>query len=211
MGMTGSCGDKAALIRRSASLDVAELGRRYRHALASHGLAAPRVVNKTPANWLYRALIHAALPEARVLHLQRHPMDACYAMFKTLFRMGYPYSYSLADLAAYYAAYDRLLAHWCALLPQAVLDVSYEGLVQDQEGGSRRLLAHAELDFEPACLAFHANPASSSTASAAQVRRPMYKDSVGKWRRYEAQLAPLQDALLAAGVDLASPAEVRHG
>ena len=199
----GGSGDKLALIRRSAGLDFAELGALVRSALRSYGHPAPRLIDKTPANFLYLGLIHLAQPGATVVHLRRHPLDSCYAIYKTLFRMGYPYSYALDDLGRYYVAYHRLMAHWRALIPAALIDLDYEDLVQAQPAQTRRMLQHVGLPWEEACLRPQDNPAASATASAAQVRQPVYRTSVARWHRYERQLAPLADLLTRHGIDCA--------
>ena len=148
-------------------------------------------------------LIAAALPQARIIHIRRQPVDACYAIYKTLFRMGYPFSYDLQDLGRYWLAYDRLMAHWRRLLPaDRFLEVHYEDLVANQEAVSRRLVMHAGLPWQDACLAFERNSQPSLTASAAQVRQPIYNSSVGLWRHYENELAPLVAVLREAGIAL---------
>jgi len=201
MHCAGPARNKAELVRNSTALDFRELGQRY----CGHLPDAPalRQIDKTPINFLYLGLIAAALPQARIVHLRRNPMDACYAMYKTLFRMAYPFSYDLGDLARYWLAYDALMAHWRGVLPPGrMLEIDYEDLVVHQEAVSRRLVAHAGLDWEDACLRFERNPQASLTASAAQVRQPMYRSSVGLWRRYERELAPLAAQLRAAGIDI---------
>lgn len=199
--LAGPVRDKSELIRRCAEMDFRALGQAYCETLPAE--PALRVIDKTPANFLYLALVTAALPQARIVHLRRHPMDACYAMYKTLFRMAYPFSYDLADLGRYWLGYDALMAHWRRLLPaDRFLDVSYEALVADQEGVSRRLVTHAGLPWEAACLRFEQNPQPTLTASAAQVRQPIHRDSVGLWRRYEQELAPLRQYFEQAGVCL---------
>jgi tetratricopeptide (TPR) repeat protein len=200
MRLAGPGGDKSALVRRSAAVDFSRLGALYRSGVRSYGLGMPRLIDKTPANFLYLGLIHLALPGAVVVHLRRHPLDSCYAMYKTLFRMGYPYSYSLADLGAYYVAYHRLMAHWRSLIPQAFIDLDYEALVDEQAPQTRRLLQHAGLPWEDACLRPQDNASASATASAAQVRRPLYRSSVARWRAYEKQLAPLAEILTRHGI-----------
>ncbi len=122
-------------------------------------------------------------------------------MYKTLFRMGYPFSYSLDDLGRYYLAYHRLMAHWREVMPEGFIEIDYETLVQSQEATSRELVARCGLEWEDACLDFHRNISPSATASAAQVRRPVYQTSVQRWRAYSTQLAPLADFLTANGVD----------
>jgi tetratricopeptide (TPR) repeat protein len=199
-------GGKRDLVRRSATLDFAGLGRAYSGSIDALGGGAARLLDKTPVNFLYLGLIAAALPKAHIIHVRRGAMDVCYAMYKTLFRMAYPFSYDLDDLGRYFAGYDRLMAHWRAVLPGRFLDVDYESLVADQEGTSRRIVDHCGLDWDEACLSFHRNAAPSLTASAAQVRQPLYRSSVGLWRRYESELAPLKDSLARAGVDVEYPA-----
>ncbi len=199
--VAGPVRDKAGLIRRTADMDLRLLGRAYCETLPAE--PALRVIDKTPANFLYLALVSAALPHARIVHLRRHPMDACYAMYKTLFRMAYPFSYDLGDLGRYWLGYDALMAHWRRLLPaDRFLEVDYEALVADQEGVSRALVAHAGLPWEEACLRFEQNPHPTLTASAAQVRQPIYRSSMGLWRRYEQELAPLRRYFEQAGVSI---------
>jgi tetratricopeptide (TPR) repeat protein len=192
---------KLAMIDRSAGLDHARLGALYRGAIASFGVPAPGLINKTPQNYLYLGLIHLALPGARIVHLRRHPLDSCYAMYKTLFRMGYPFSYSLEDLGHYYLAYHRLMAHWRACVPGSFIDIDYEALVDDQVGVTRRLLSYGALPWEDACLDFHHNPTPAATASATQVRQPIYRSSMRRWQAHAEQLAPLADFLTAHGVN----------
>lgn len=197
----GPANGKADLVRKSAALEFRALGARYCAQLPASG--ALRQLDKTPANFLYLGIVAAALPQARIVHLRRHPMDACLAMYKTLFRMAYPFSYDLDDLARYWLGYDALMAHWRRHLPaERFLEIDYEDLVAHQEAVSRRLVAHAGLEWEDACLHFERNASASLTASAAQVRQPMYRTSVALWRNYERELAPLAARLRAAGIDI---------
>lgn len=191
---------KLALIERSARLDFAELGRQYCRSIEGFGEPAPRLTDKTPQNFLYLGLIHKALPRARVIHLRRHPLDSCYAMYKTLFRAGYPFSYSLQEVGRYYVAYHRLMAHWRGTIAQAFLDVDYEVLVADPAGQARRICDYLGLEWEDGCLAFHRRGGAAATASAVQVRQPIYSSSVGLWRNYARQLAPLADRLRERGI-----------
>lgn len=201
MRATGPAADKLARVRQAAAMNLDAFGRDYLSQLPDGGAA--REVDKTPINFLYLGLVAKALPGARIVHVRRHPMDACYAMYKTLFRMAYPFSYDLADLARYWLAYDRLMAHWRQWLPPGCLhELYYEGLVARQETTSRALVDFLGLDWDPACLAPERNPEPSLTASAAQVRQPVYTSSVGAWRRHAQALAPLQARLAAAGVDV---------
>jgi tetratricopeptide (TPR) repeat protein len=194
------------LIARSAMVDFGALGRDYLARAATAAAVSRRFTDKMPLNYLYCGLIRRALPNARIVHLNRHPMAACYAMYKTLFADGYPFSYDLGEIARYYVAYRRLMDHWQACMPDFILPLRYESLVADQWGETRRLLAFCGLDWEDACARFQDNPAPSMTASAAQVRRPLYDSSVAQWRHYEGQLRELAGLLEAAGIDLAGSA-----
>jgi len=194
--------DKAALIAAAARIDPAVLGAEYLRRVDERDPGKPFAIDKTPLNFLYIGLIARELPTARIVHVRRGAMDAGYAMLKTLFRMGYPFSYSQSDLAAYIAAHARLMAHWRGALPTRLIEVDYEALVRAPEARSRELVAACGLAWDDACLAPHANAAPAATASAAQVREPVHDRSVGLWRRYEVELRPIADALARAGVPL---------
>lgn len=198
----GVGGGKTNLIHAARDIDPKALGEAYMASSRGYGATRPIHIDKTPVNYLYIGLINKALPNARIVHLTRHPMDTLYAIYKTLFRMGCPYSYSLDDLARYYIAYDGLMTHWRGLLGGRLIEVSYEDMVGDQETQTRRLIAALGLDWQDACLNFHENASAAATASAAQVRQPIYKTSVALWRRYETELAPLVERLRAAGIAL---------
>lgn len=191
---------KLGLIEAARATDPAALGEAYVASVAGYGIERPRFIDKTPANYLYIGLIAKALPNAKIVHLRRDPMDNGYALYKTLFRMGCPYSYDLGDLGRYMVAQHDLMRHWRDLLPGRIIEVDYEAVVDDVEGESRRLIAALGLDWQDACLNFHQNQSAAATASAAQVRQPVYKTSVGLWRRYETELAPLAEALRAGGL-----------
>jgi tetratricopeptide (TPR) repeat protein len=195
-------GNKLELIERSAQSDFAALGRFYAEGTLGYGLDSARLVDKTPLNFLYLGLIHLALPKARIIHLRRNPVDSCYAMYKTLFRMGFPFTYSLQDVGRYYIAYHRLMDHWRQVMPGAFLDVDYETLVTGQEEESRRIIEYLGLGWERACLDFHSQSGPAATASAAQVRQPIYASSVGRWRCYERQLTPLARKLREHGIEI---------
>jgi hypothetical protein len=190
------------LVAISATLDFAELGRDYLARASAASGAKGCFIDKMPLNYLYCGLIHRALPRARIVHVFRHPMAAGYATYKTLFKNGYPFSYDLGEIARYYAAYRRLMDHWRAALPGVIHEQSYESLIGDQRGETRKLLEYCGLEWEDACIAFHRNPAPITTASASQVRRPLYDSSVAQWRHYEPQLAELKAGLIAEGIDL---------
>jgi tetratricopeptide (TPR) repeat protein len=191
------------LVMASAQLDFAALGADYlRRVQPRLRQQLPRFTDKLPLNYLYCGLIARALPDAPIVHVTRHPMAVCYAMYKVLFGQGYPFSYDLGEIADYYVAYRRLMEHWRRSLPGRVYDVAYEDLVSDPQGQARALLAAVGLDWEEQCLQSHENVAPVATASASQVRRPIYRSSISLWRRYEPQLAPIRSRLLAAGIAL---------
>jgi tetratricopeptide (TPR) repeat protein len=191
---------KNDIVRASLDVDFAQLGRNYvTAARQAVGRESPHFIDKLPFNFLYCGLIHRALPNARIIHVMREPMDTCYAVFKTLFGQAYPFSYDLKELAAYYIAYRKLMDHWRGILPGLIFDVAYEDVVSDPERQCRRLLAHCELEWEPECLEFYHSKSASTTASAVQVRQPIYSTSIQKWRNYERQLEPLRSRLADAG------------
>ena len=184
----------------SLGLDFAGLGRAYLDAARELAGASPVFVDKLPFNFLYCGYILAALPRARIVHLTRDPLDACYAVYKTLFFGAYGFSYDLDELGSYYVSYRRHMAHWHEVLPGRILDVSYEALVRDPEPELRRLLSWCELPWEPGVLSFHDQDAPAMTASAMQVRRPVNTASIGSWRRAEALFAPLAARFEAEGL-----------
>ncbi len=191
---------KSAFVRATLELDFSELGAAYLALVRASVGPVHRFTDKLPLNYLYAGLIHAALPRAKFIAIHRHPLDACYAMYKTLFASAYPFSYDLMDLARYYVAWDRLMSHWAMDIGSAWLALSYEDLISEQEKYTRTLLSHCGLEWEPQCLDFHNDSRPVTTASAAQVRRPLYPDSVGRWRAYERELEPLIGYLESHGI-----------
>lgn len=202
MGLADRSGDKRGLIETSATMDHAALGAEYLRRIGERGSGAPHVIDKTPLNFLYIGLIARSLPTARIIHVRRGAMDSAYAMFKTLFRMGYPFSYAQEDLARYCIAYRKLMAHWRTALPGRLIEIDYEALIGDQETESRRLIEACGLEWEDECLSFHRNATPVATASATQVRDPIHDRSVGLWRNYRTQLEPLAQAFADAGIPL---------
>jgi tetratricopeptide (TPR) repeat protein len=171
------------------------LGRRYIEETAPIRSGRPRFIDKMPNNFSHVGLIYAILPNATIIDVRRHPMDACFSTFKQYFAEGQSFSYDLEDLGRYYRCYLSLMDHWDAVLPGTVLHLHYEELVRDPETNIRRLLTHCGLEFEPACLAFHETKRPVRTASAEQVRQPLYSSGVGYWKHFEPQLEPLRRAL----------------
>jgi tetratricopeptide (TPR) repeat protein len=189
------------LVMTSAHLDFAALGADYLQRVQPRlRQQLRRFTDKLPLNYLYCGLIARALPDARIVHVTRHPLAVCYAMYKVLFGQGYPFSYDLGEIAACYIAYRRLMEHWQATLPGRLYHIAYEDLVSDPAGQGRALLGAVDLAWEDQCLQSHKNAAPVATASASQVRRPIYTSSVALWRHYASQLEPIRSRLLAAGI-----------
>jgi hypothetical protein len=161
-----------------------------------------------PENFPLLGFVHLILPNARIIDARRHPLDSLLGNYKQLYGGGMDYSYDLEDLAHYYLEYDRLMRHWEQVLPGKILTVHYEDTVLDLEGQVRRILGHCGLPFEEACLRYHENTRTVRTASSEQVRRPIYTEALGTWRRYEKQLGLWQQEL--AGIIAALPDRVRN-
>ncbi|HEY1875272.1 MAG TPA: sulfotransferase [Steroidobacteraceae bacterium] len=182
-------------LRHMPGTQLTALGSRYLAQTAPLRHGHERFTDKLPNNFSHIGLIHAVLPQATVIDARRHPMDACFGTFKQHFAIGQTFSYDLEDLGRYYRCYLSLMDHWDAVLPGKVLHFRYEELVRNPEPSIRRLLEHCRLPFEPACLAFHETRRSVRTASAEQVRQPLYTSGVGHWRHFEKELEPLRRAL----------------
>jgi len=182
-------------VARAAAAQLTALGRRYLEETAPLRTGRAHFTDKLPNNFSHIGLIHAILPHATIIDARRHPMDACLSTFKQHFAEGQTFSYNLSDLGRYYRCYLALMDHWDRVLPGRVLRVQYEELVREPEANIRRLLEHCGLPFDAACLAFHENPRAVRTASAEQVRQPLYSSGVGYWRHFERQLEPLREAL----------------
>ena len=173
------------------------LAEAYLAAMRGRGWkGAPRFVDKTLENHLRVGLIHLMFPRATILHSLRDPVDTCLACFRQLFTTGEQTLYDLREIGEAYVRYRRMMDHWREVLPGRVIDVDHEALAADPEGRIRWLVTKAcGLDWDPNCLSFHETPGAVRTASAAQVRRPIFQTSIHRWRRYEAHLGPLFEAL----------------
>jgi tetratricopeptide (TPR) repeat protein len=160
--------------------------------------AAPtcvRVVDKYPGNFVHLGLIVTLFPRARIIHCRRDPVDTCFSCYFQQFLEPYLFDLDLRHVAQYYSEYDRLMARWREVLPVPMFELRYEVLTSDQEPVTRRLLAFCGLDWDERCLRFHETRRPVLSASALQVRRPMYQTSVGRWKRYEPYLKPLLEEL----------------
>jgi len=184
---------------RAAKADWSDVAARYSR-LAGEGPGT--IIEKLPMNYLYLGAIHRALPRARLVLVSRSPLDGCFAMYRTLFGEAYPFSYDFDELARYYAAYARLIAHWRSDFGDAIHEVRYEALVADPQQVGAALARACGLEWRAAAAEIERNTGASFTASAAQVRRPIYRSSSGRWRRYQRHLQPLIAALRRQSVPL---------
>lgn len=199
---SGSGSDYPESARSLDGIVARRIGRQYLAQLPAAANQAARVVDKMPDNFFNAGLIHLALPNARIIHTIRNPMDTCWSCYSRLFTAGQPFSYDLPELARYYRRYEELMAHWRAVLPSNVMiDVSYEDVVEDLEGQARRLIKFCGLAWDDRCLSFHRNSRTVKTASSVQVRQPLYRTSLQRWRHYEAWLGPLMRELGETGPD----------
>ena len=173
----------------------ARLGRCYINATRQYRRDAPHFLDKNPNNFPSIGLISLALPNARFINARRHPLDTCFSCYRQLFARGQSFTYDLVEIGEYYLEYDRMMAHWHAVLPGRVLDVNYENVVADLAGQVRRMLDFCGLSWEDTCIRFHETERAIRTASSEQVRRPIYDSSIGIWRHYERELAPLIEVL----------------
>lgn len=166
-------------------------------ALKRHAPNARHITDKMPANFMAVGLIHLMLPNAKIIHVKRNPVDTCLSCFTRLFKNKYQgYTYDLVELGRYYVDYVRMMDHWRSVLPaDAFMVVQYEDIVADQATQAKRLIDYCGLKWHDACLSFHKTRRSVRTASLTQVRQPIYTSSIERWRPYEPFLGPLLDAL----------------
>lgn len=194
--IVAQAGGYPAIVQHLSPENELLLGGRYLDAVRPMAGNHRRLVDKMPSNFLFAGLIHRTLPDARIVHVRRDPVDTCLSCYTKLFTREQLFSYDQVELARFYRAYERLMAHWRTLLPaDRFLEISYEDLVADSEAEARRLVAFCGLDWNPACMDFYKTPRTIRTASLNQVRRPIYSSSIGRWRAYAAQLGPMLETL----------------
>jgi tetratricopeptide (TPR) repeat protein len=196
LGPKGGTGAWLDALERMNPADLAQLGdhyveatRRFRHT------DRPRFTDKMPSNWVYTGLIHAMLPRAKIVSVRRHPLGCGFANFSQHFNWGINFSYDLEHIGGFYRAFVRQMAHFDAALPGRVHHVIYEDLVQNTEGEVRRLLDYLELPFDEGCLRFFETSRPVYTPSSEQVRSPINNEGMERWKRYDAWLGPLKQAL----------------
>ena len=193
----------AETLAAGAHCNLANVGAAYVESTRPRTGRTERFIDKMPLNFFYAPLIRSALPNAKIVCLRRNPLDTCLSNYRQLFATSfsyYNYAYDLLDTGRYFAAFHSLTALWRETLAASYLEVRYEDVVNEPEREARRLLEFCELEWDPRCLAFHENPAPVATASSAQVRQPIYRSGVERWRHYERELEPLRALLEAEGV-----------
>jgi hypothetical protein len=186
-------------VTRLTRADLARLGQSYLASVRPLSGGRAHVVDKMPGNFLHAGLIHLMLPNARIVHCRRDPVDTCLSCYTKLFSAEQAFAYDLAELGRFHRAYQVLMDRWRVVLPQnRFIEVDYEAVVADMEGEVRRLIAFLDLPWDDACLDFHKTVRPVRTASVNQVRRPIYRSSTGRWKAHAAHLGPL---LVALGID----------
>lgn len=193
--------------------NIREIGKNYLEKVWKLSPKSHFITDKMPANFFYLGLIHLALPNAKIIHAMRDPMDSCFSCYSRLFNDTMEFAYDLNALGRYYRRYITLMRHWHSVLPKnTILDLSYEEMVADTEGQARRVLDFVGLPWDEKCLDFHKNDRLVKTASVAQVRKPIYKTSVARWKHFKKHLQPLLSAVgefrVNADDDIVSQAEV---
>jgi Flp pilus assembly protein TadD len=188
----------AETLAACARADVRGIGELYVSATRPRTGHTRHFIDKMPLNFFYAGVIRRALPNAKIICVRRNAMDTCLSNFRQLFATSfryYHYSYDILDTGRYFLEFDALARYWRETLDANYMEIAYEDIVADTEREARRLLAFCGLDFDPACVQFHRNEAPVATASSVQVRQPIYKDAVERWRRYERELTPLRELL----------------
>ena len=182
-----------------------EMGLEYITDTFIHRDKAPRFTDKMPNNFRHIGLIHLILPNAKIIDARRYPLDCCFSIYKQLFAQGQEFSYGLEEIGNYYRNYIDLMDHWNRVLPGKILKVNNEDIINDLEGQVKRIIDYLELPFEKECISFYNTKRSVRTASSEQVRKPINKDGVERWKPYSKKLKPLVDCL---GEELLKPEDI---
>ena len=172
-----------------------EFGKKFIEDTRMHRKDAPMFTDKMPNNFRHIGLIHLIMPNAKIIDARRYPLDCCFSMFKQLFAQGQEFTYGLAEAGSYYNSYIRLMDHWDKVLPNKILRVNNEDVIEDLDGQVRRMLDYLELPFEEQCISFHETDRSVRTASSEQVRQPINKKGMDRWKPYAKHLKPLLETL----------------
>ena len=191
---------------KSLSLEQREsFGKSFIEDTRMHRKDAPMFTDKMPNNFRHIGLIHLIMPNAKIIDARRYPLDCCFSMFKQLFAQGQEFSYGLAEAGSYYRSYIKLMDHWDKVLPSKILRVNNEDVIEDLEGQVKRMLDFLELPFEEECISFHETDRSVRTASSEQVRQPINKKGMGRWKPYAKNLRPLLESI---GEELLHPEDI---
>ena len=191
---------------KSLSLEQREsFGKSFIEDTRMHRKDAPMFTDKMPNNFRHIGLIHLIMPNAKIIDARRYPLDCCFSMFKQLFAQGQEFSYGLAEAGSYYRSYVKLMDHWDKVLPNKILRVNNEDVIEDLEGQVKRMLDFLELPFEEECILFHETDRSVRTASSEQVRQPINKKGMGRWKPYAKNLRPLLESI---GEELLHPEDI---
>ena len=185
----------------AGSKDFLEFGKTYLRSIQTSKGKSSHMTDKMPKNFLFVGMIAIGLPEAKIIHCVRSPLDTCLSCYALNFPVGQEFTYNQSDLGRYYRSYRKLMNHWHNVLPDRMMDISYEEVVAEPESHTRKLLDYCGLTWDPRCLSFHQNPRQVVTASATQVREPVHQRSIRRWHRFKGSLSPLQQALGEYGVD----------
>ena len=201
----GKAGNYPKSMRSLTTEQRDSLGKKYINDTKMHRKNAPMFTDKMPNNFRHIGLIHLIMPNAKIIDARRYPLDCCFSMFKQLFAQGQEFSYGLAEAGSYYRSYVKLMDHWDKVLPNKILRVNNEDVIEDLEGEVRRMLNFLELPFEEECISFHETDRSVRTASSEQVRQPINKKGMGRWKPYAKNLKPLLESI---GEDLLYPEDI---
>jgi len=190
------------LLEAARNIDFAALGEAYCQQAKPVGGETAHFVDRQPVNFKYAGLIHRALPKAKIILVEREPIENCFVAFRTLFSGAHPYTYDLHELGNYFVAYRQLIDHWRSVLPDVILTVKYEDLVRDSRPVIERVLEYCDLSFDQACLNFYARSDETGGTGPEDLRKGRRERSLGQWRNYRTQLQPLVDVLEAGGIDV---------
>ena len=191
----GKKGNYPKVMRDFTSEQRESMGKSYIEETRIHRKSAPMFTDKMPNNFRHIGLIQLILPNAKIIDARRYPLDCCFSMFKQLFAQGQEFTYGLEEVGSYYNGYIKLMDHWDSVLPGRILRVNNEDVINDLEGQVKRILNYLDLPFEESCISFHETDRSVRTASSEQVRQPINKRGIGRWKPYAKNLKPLLNAL----------------
>ena len=203
----GKFGNYPKSMKSMSSDQRKELGRNFIEDTRMHRKDAPFFTDKMPNNFRHIGLIHLIMPNAKIIDARRYPLDCCFSMFKQLFAQGQEFTYGLEEAGSYYNSYVKLMNHWDSVLPGKILRVNNEDVVEDLEGQVTNILEFLELPFEEECISFYETERSVRTASSEQVRKPVNKEGMGRWKPYAKYLKPLVKTL---DQDLLKSEDIAH-